>query len=329
MIRAWCLLILLFSLQVYSEPTELERYLEWAKYPPNSRPLEPTQVDLLDPYNSDRPPVPVSGLSAACTLVPQSAVSVGTKEFKIYLHCKSSLGQPLKVDSVKARVYTEDRGKQKASAAPRIDAGNRPDQSIQFLVKPGVQDWGDMFLEADFNVQGKRHNQRAHWFSTPHNVAEFKQGATESVRQGHLYVRIPVWIHKAGYFAFDANLFSKSGPVATSSVEGDYSAGLQTIEFQFFGKVIRDKKAGGPFTIRNIRGMRNNSPVTPSMVRDSINGKPLPPHKEQTEPWQEFMEPFAGAVTTAPHSLAVFSSLEWQSPEKTRRIQFLRGLEKK
>ncbi len=335
MMRAFIACLFAFVCRLTAEPTELERYREWARYPPDSRPLNAGQVDLINPYSSERPAVPVQGSSNQCTMVPESAVSCGPSPFHVYLSCKNERGEVVQIDSVKFRTYIQDGQKTvpASQAAYAGDTGTNGDRAADgihtFVVRPGAKDWGDMFLEADFRVQGRRHNQRAHWFSTPHNVAEFVSGLREQARGGHLVVFVPVRVLKPGYFVIEANLFQAGGrPVATASYEGDLKAGQQSVELRFFGKVIRDSGRNGPYVVRGLRGMRNNSPVTPSMVRQNIEqGVPLKP-REQKEPWQEFMKPFPGELRTASYRADVFSPAEWTSPEKENRIRFLRNLEK-
>ncbi|MBL8018931.1 MAG: hypothetical protein JNM27_04620, partial [Leptospirales bacterium] len=199
------------------------------------------------------------------------------------------------------------------------------DNIYTFLIRPTQQDWGDMFLEVDFEVNGLKHNQRTSWFSTPQIVAEFRDGVQDSIRNGHLVVTVPVTIHKKGYYSFDANLQSQGGSkdfVSSSSVEGDFDVGARTIEFEFWGKVIRDSGVDGPYVVREIRGRRNNSPVTPSMVK-----KAMEENREisgnHTEPLWEYITPGANHITRS-YTSDEFSKEEWNSEEKQQRIEFLK-----
>ena len=339
---------------VNEDPREvLERYVKWAQYPPTSRPLHAGMVDLTDPYNMDRPPVGVVAKPAQqctsvdgiprcekpavfsdvqCKMTPQASISVGKGDFKITLKCfnKEGVNQPL--NGVVPKVYRNLFRKDYPSLPP-VSFGDRGtdgdekagDHEWTFIVRPTQQDWGDMFLEVDFEVAGFKHNQRTSWFSTPHTVAEFRDGIQDSVRNGHLIVSVPVVITKKGYYSFDANLQGTTGDkafAATSSVEGDFEAGARTIDFQFWGKVIRDSGVDGPYVVREIRGRRNNSPVTPSMVR-----KALAENREisgnHTEPLWEYMN-MAPNYTTKSYSADDFSKEEWNSEEKNQRIEFLK-----
>jgi len=341
----------------------LERYKKWAQYPPFARPLTSGQVDLLNPYSAERPPIGVlqspaqgceqnpSALGALkcakdavlsdvqCQLTPERSISVGTKDFHVYLSCvspKQNEGKPLAIDSIEAKVYRQVYRNITPSLPPVSsgDDGQNGDEKANdhvytFSVRPTGQDWGDMFLELTFKVNGFMHNQRANWFSTPQKIAEFQTGIQAANRNGQLIVSVPVNILKAGYYKFDANLVQQEGeqkPVASVSWEGDLKTGAQSIDLQIFGKVIRDGKLDGPYILKNLRGMRNNSPVTPSILKTALqSGRTIGP-QQHTEPLQEYMEPYAGQFVTDRFRAEEFSADEWQSEEKDRRIKFLESL---
>ncbi len=186
-----------------------------------------------------------------------------------------------------------------------------------------------MINAASKNIErvGLKHNQRTSWFSTPHSIAEFKDGSQDAIKDGHLVVTVPVMITKKGYYNFDANLQAGSGAevkfVGTSSVEGDFEPGAHTLEFQFWGKVLRDSGVDGPYAVTDIRGRRNNSPVTPSMVK-----KAMTENREisgnHTEPLWEYMLN-AKDYTTRAYKSDDFSQEEWNSDEKRQRLEFLKN----
>lgn len=342
---------------VNEDPREvLDRYLQWAQYPPHSRPLHEGMVDLINPYDMDRPPVGVIQTPAQectagedgmprckkpavfsdvqCKMTPEASISIGKGDFKVILKCMNKEGKNVAIESIQSRVYRNLHRKD-TPTLPAItngaDNGSGGDEKAgdfvyTFVVRPTAQDWGDMFLEVDFTVAGMKHNQRTSWFSTPHTVAEFKDGAQDAVKDGHLVVSVPVMITKKGYYNFDANLQAGSGAeikfVATSSVEGDFEPGAHTIEFQFWGKVIRDSGIDGPYMVTDIRGRRNNSPVTPSMVK-----KAMAENREisgnHTEPLWEYLAN-GRDYTTRQYASDDFSKEEWNSDEKRQRIEFLK-----
>ncbi len=342
---------------VNEDPREvLDRYLQWAQYPPHSRPLHAGMVDLINPYDMDRPPVGViqtpaqecaageDGVASCkkpavfsdvqCKMTPEASISVGKGDFKIILKCMNKEGKNIAIESVVPRVYRNLHRKDTPTLPP-VSHGDKGtdgdevsgDNVYTFVVRPTTQDWGDMFLEADFTVGGLQHNQRTSWFSTPHSIAEFKDGSQDAIKDGHLVVTVPVMITKKGYYNFDANLQAGSGAevkfVGTSSVEGDFEPGAHTLEFQFWGKVLRDSGVDGPYAVTDIRGRRNNSPVTPSMVK-----KAMTENREisgnHTEPLWEYMLN-AKDYTTRAYKSDDFSQEEWNSDEKRQRLEFLKN----
>ena len=348
---------------VREDPQEaLDRYRKWAQYPPFSRPLHAGQHDLLHPYDAERPAIGVisekaegceqtqTGMKCAkepkfssvrCKLTPERSISVGKGDVKVYLHCFNSTDPKqlkLPIKDIKAKVYLKIDRKLIGSPPPIGfgDDGNNGDAKAgdnlyTFLVRPGSKDWGPLYLETEFTVAGHPHVQRADWFSTPHIVGRFRTGVRDSLRGGHLIVSVPVQILKEGYYKFDANLQQKEGDkefVSSASYEGRLQPGAQTVELLFWGKVIKDQNLAGPYVVRNIRGRRDNSPVTPDILRRSLEtGQPLAEVKH-TEPLYEYLD--AGQDhETAVYAMGDFSDKEYDSPDKQRRMNFLQGQVKK
>ncbi|MEM7181511.1 MAG: hypothetical protein AAF518_11405 [Spirochaetota bacterium] len=332
----------------------LEYYKNWAKYPPYSRPLHQGQRDLIDPFNGEKPKVGIVNERAkgckknsegktecdknavmselACKMTPQQTISVGKGDFKVELYCFNNKGQNLKISQIVPKVYTIAL-KESTPSLPPISFGDNGkdgdkkanDFIYTFVVRPGGNDWGDMFLEVNMQVDGKEHVQRTSWFSTPNIVAAFAEGVSEQMDNGNLVVKVPINIQKAGFYQFDANLQGAGEDqafVATSSWEGKLGVGSQTIDLIFWGKIIRDSNVSGPYLVREIRGRRNNSPVTPDMVKQSMQEGTGIPQTTQTEPLWEYIKA-APNFKTGSYSAADFGNKVWDSQEKQRRIKFL------
>jgi hypothetical protein len=344
-------------LLVNEDPVEtLNRYMQWAQYPPDSRPLFEWQKDLIEPYSIVAQPVPViksparnctpdengmpvckeppEFLNVKCDMNAESAVSVGTGDHRIFLFCVDEKGTRLKLENLKTRVYRVFDRKE-IPTLPAVHAGDdgsggdekANDLIYTVTVRPAKADWGDMFVEAAFQVSGKDHSQRAGWYSTPHIVAEFQQGITDQNEGGHLVVRVPMQIYKAGYYLIEANLQEKNDPhrfLATASFEGKLDPGRQVIPLRFFGKILYDQGVNGPYVVRQLRARRNNSPVTPDMVQRSIEtGEEI--SGEHTEPLWEFVR-MAPPYETREYEASQFGKEEWDSEEKRRRIEFLKKM---
>ncbi|MBX7058242.1 MAG: hypothetical protein K1X75_09250 [Leptospirales bacterium] len=338
-----------------NDPQErLDRYVRWAKYPPFTRPLSQGQVDLLDPYNAERPAVnvvlrPARNCSQGadgipnceeqaqfsdiqCSFSPERSISVGRNDFHLFLSCQNQKGEKLPIDSLQTQVFRTLHNKTYPSlpVVSAADDGANGDEKAgdriyTITVRPTLQDWGDMYVEAKMRVGGQDHAQRAAWFSTPQPGAEFQQGIRDQVRNGDLVFTIPVRVSKPGYYEVEANLQESGGEgrlLASAYWEGELSAGTQNVELVFFGKVLRDQDAQGPFVLRELRGKRNNSPVTPAQIRQSrIDGRSI--SGEHREPIWEYLLPWPGPTTTQSYSADQFHNREWDSEEKREHIRLL------
>lgn len=338
-----------------NDPVErLDRYRRWAVYPPFTRPLHEGQADLLDPYNAERPPLgvvsrPARGCTPGaegvpqcqepaqmsemqCSFTPERSISVGRGDFRLFLSCQNAKGERLAIESLQTRVYRELHGKTYPSlpAIHAADDGSAGDEKASdriytIVVRPTAQDWGDMSVDATMRVGGLEHAHRASWFSTPQPGAEFAPGIRDEVRNGDLVFLIPLRVSRAGYYEIEANLQETAGEgrlLASAYFEGELGAGAETVELVFFGKVLRDQDAQGPFVLRELRGKRNNSPVTPAMIRQSrLDGRSI--SGEHKEPLWEYLLPPETRITTQAYSADQFHNREWDSEEKRERIRLL------
>ncbi len=74
--------------------------------------------------------------------------------------------------------------------------------------------------------------------------------------------------------------------------------------------------------LRELRGKRNNSPVTPAMIRQSrLDGRSI--SGEHKEPLWEYLLPPEARITTQAYGADQFHSREWDSEEKRERIRLL------
>ncbi|MBI3394311.1 MAG: hypothetical protein HY042_00595 [Spirochaetia bacterium] len=343
----------------FGDPEEqLEIYRKWAVFPPHSRPLFAGQVDLTNPYDAKSPPVgvvskPASGCvtgpdgfpkcqkpaefsDVKCDMTPERAISVGKKDFHVTLRCTNKENVAVPIDGITPKLYTMLFNKPSPSPLPVVGYGDdgangdekAGDLTYTFLIRPTGQDWGDMYLEVDMNVKGLRHNQRTSWYSTPQVPAEFRSNFRDQIKDGHLVVSVPVQVFKKGYYHLAANL-QESGSdmrfIASSTFEGDLEAGAQTVDFEFFGKIIRDSGIDGPYIVRDVRGKRNNSPVSPSMVKKAMDER-REISGNHTEPLWEYLETAPNYKTSRAYKSDEFSKEIWNSEEKQERIKFLKGL---
>lgn len=333
----------------------LNYYVQWSQYPPNSRPLSADDVDKLQPYSLNTVPLPVVNtmpsdcitndngevscknpatfLPIQCKMEADKIITIGTGDFSIRLFCVDEGNKRVKIESLTAKMFNDTAtGQEIPSKFPPIHIGDdgsggdatSGDLIYTITVRPTKTDWGNMFVEAKFKVGGKETDQRFTWYNTPHVIAEFQGKPTDRMKDGSLVVDVPVQIHKAGYYTFAANLQEKNDPqrfLATATFEGKLSVGRQVVPLRFFGKILRDQNVDGPYIVREIRGQRDNSGVTPDMVEKSFEtGETLT--TDSTEPFLEFMS-IAPNYETESYDAKMFSKEEWTSDERKNRINYL------
>ncbi|MCE9597089.1 MAG: hypothetical protein K8S54_03900 [Spirochaetia bacterium] len=340
---------------------QLAFYKEWAKYPPYSRPLGLDQTDLLSPNQANEPAIPVVQEQAegcptdpksrtpcskpprisdiSCSLSMDKRLSVGVEDQKLFVECHRTVEDRLERLPIEiTQVVTVNQTTKQRLASPIFqgDDGSNGDavandRIYTVVLRPGKQDWGWMNVGVSITVQKLSQALTTAWFSSPRIVAEFKPGMSDFIQEGHLHISVPVVVHKAGYYLFQANLLEQGGdhtPIATSDWKGNLEAGVHLVPMVFFGKIIRDRDVNGPFVMQNLRGHRLNLPVVPGELSALMRTGGIPKNLKQDEPEFEYL-PVAAEHVTRYYSAHDFSDQEWTSPEKDDRIRFLREMAQK
>ncbi len=340
----------------YDPEIQLERYVQYARYPDFSRPLTRGHGDLLDPYSAVRAPLPLTQLRCLegeagkrcdpenqafaldCKLQPESMMAIQKRDFAFTASCVDpQTGEYLDLSRFEAKVVLEtEKGLKKISRPGPIhfaDDGSNGDAKAgdgvyRIVVRLGPKDWGWMTLTLEGDYRGARVSTfMSEWFSTPHAVAEFAEPIQAVIQDGNLVLQVPVQVSKAGYFELDANLIEQADeqrPVARAYANGELKAGRNIVEFIFWGKILRDRDIDGPYVVKNLRGRRNNEMVTPAdLARAVKQGKLVKPRLAvRTQPGFEYMKNGPEFITDA-FAAAQFSDREWDSPEKRERIASL------
>jgi hypothetical protein len=133
--------------------------------------------------------------------------------------------------------------------------------------------------------------------------ARFTGAFRDEVVDGSLVVHAGVNVARAGRYLIDCNIYDDNGePVGWSRFKGDLTAGDATADLSFFGKVITDANASGPFHSGELRGARFDP---------------------GNEPDLEQMPSFSGAYATEAYPTTAFSTADYDSPQKQQMIQLL------
>jgi len=283
----------------------LTAYQKANVYPPTSRPLTAEHVDLLQPnarHESVRPTDADDGVEYLFTA--DRYFVFGDETLTITLDVQRE-GRPQPVAITQAFAAVSDHRLPDPPRTPLALRGAGPLTTRFAPAALGLKTQATIGLYVEFQYGDTR--QRAHidfGYTPAAGVpARFTGVFADHIENGSLVVRAGVAVAAAGRYVIDCNLYDASDrPVAWTRAKVALDAGTRDVALAFFGKVLADQHAQGPFHLGQLRGARFD-----------------PGH----EPDLEQMPPFAGTFTTAPYPDGAFSDAAYDSPEKQRMIEFL------
>jgi hypothetical protein len=275
-------------------------------YPPTSRPLSKDQADLLEPgqrHEVMRADDKASGISFLFTA--DRYFVIGDETLTATLDVRRD-GAPIPVEVTQAYAVV-------------IDPGNRDPQPIPLTFAPSGALFAATFEPARLDLPRQSAigiyiefdhgagRQRAHFdfqYTPGRGIpARFTGQFTDAVEAGSLVIRAGLAVDTPGRYVIDCNLFDAADqPVAWSRFKGELAAGVHDADLVFFGKVIVDGKAHGPFHIGQLRGARFAPGLDPDL---------------------EQMPAFSGGYATRAYPTDAFSDAEYDSPEKQRMLELL------
>lgn len=268
-------------------------------YPPGSRPLTRQHVDLLEPnrrHETFRPTDADDGSSFLFTAD------------RYFAFGDDIVTSTLEVKNAKSVTIT-------AALAATDPARPVP---VTYVQTGGV--WMAQFSPASLHLQqqteigmyiefdpGTGTRQRAHYNLqyTPSAgaPATFTGVFSDAIVDGSLVIRAGLDVTMPGHYIIDCNLYDASNaPVGWTHWKGDLAAGGAGADLPFFGKVLVDANAKGPFHIGQLRGARFDPGHVPDLAQ---------------------IRPFDGSYATRAYATTDFSDVEYDSPEKQRMLQFL------
>jgi hypothetical protein len=275
-------------------------------YPPTSRPLTKDQADLLSPNTRHETERPADhGLGVSYLFTADRYFVIADETLTATLEVRHN-GKPIPVTITQAYAAVLDPVTHDEHPIPLTFAPRGSLLAVTFV--PAKLDLPrqaaiGMYVEFDHGA-GK---QRAHFdfqYTPAAGIpARFTGVFHDVIDAGSLVIHAGVEVTSPGPYVIDANLFDAADqPVAWSRFKGDLAAGTHDADLLFFGKVIIDANAHGPFHIGQLRGARY------ALGRD--------PDLEQ-------MPSFTGSFTTRPYATEVFSDAEYDSADKQRMIELL------
>ncbi|HEU4733163.1 MAG TPA: hypothetical protein VFT22_34960 [Kofleriaceae bacterium] len=284
----------------------LTAYRKANVYPPTSRPLTKDQLDLLSPNRRHETMHAADhGDGVSYLFTADRYFVIADETLTATLDVRRD-GVPIPVTITQAYAAVLDPVSHRDQPIPLSFAASGSILAATFA--PAKLDLArqaaiGMYVEFDDGTA----KQRAHFdfqYTPARGIpARFTGAFSESIEAGSLVIRPGVEVTSPGHYVIDANLFDAADqPVAWSRFKGDLAAGAQQATLLFFGKVLVDAGAHGPFHIGQLRGAR----FVPGM-----------------DPDLEQMPPYGGSYTTGPYPTDTFSDAEYDSAEKQRMLELL------
>ncbi|MEM9175813.1 MAG: hypothetical protein AAGC67_11310, partial [Myxococcota bacterium] len=149
------------------------------------------------------------------------------------------------------------------------------------------------------------HEETLRLFLTPAGriPARFTGEVEDRLANGHLRVDVGIEVDQPGQYRIDANLYDRNDrPVAFSAFKGSLSGSDRTVSIEFFGRLLRDLGARGPYRVGEIRGYR------------FMDGE---------YPDRERMASLDGRFPTNDYALEAFSADEFMDAHKARMVELL------
>jgi hypothetical protein len=285
----------------------LTAYRKANVYPPASRPLAKDQLDLLQPnrrqeamhrtdhdehvsylFTADRYFVIGDAMLNATLEAQRDGVPIPvtvTQSYAVVLDPVTHQEPPIQLS------YAPGAGQAMAATFAPAKLGLKRQAAIA------------MYIEFDYGT-GKQVGHFDFQYTPATGVpAKFSGTFRDAIDAGSLVIHAGVEVTTPGHYVIDANLFDAADqPVAWTRFKGDFTAGSHDADLMFFGKVITDAGAHGPFHLGQLRGAR---------------------YVPELDPDLEQMPPYTGTYTTQAYATEQFSDAEYDSPEKQHMIQLL------
>ena len=283
----------------------LTAYRKLNVYPPASRPLTREHVDLLRPgarHEQRRPTDADVGVDFLFTA--DRYFVFGDEIVAPSLDVRRD-GKPIPVTITQSFAALIEPGNRDPARFPLELRGAGPLRGAFAPAAMRLSRQAVVGLYVEFDYGGARQRARIDLQYTPTAgvPARFTGSFQDAVEGGSLVIRAGVTVARAGHYLIDCNLFdAQDRPVAWTRAKVELTERTTEVELSFFGKVITDQRAQGPFKIGQLRGARFDPGRDPDL---------------------EQMPPFAGSYTTRAYTTDDFSDAEYDSPEKQRMLRFL------
>jgi hypothetical protein len=195
------------------------------------------------------------------------------------------------------------------------------------------QYWGALELQVTLTQQGSadEFTVRQGFYSSPVVAGKFTGNFQERLQNGSLLIDVGVSVQKRMLCSVSANLYSadKETPTHHATRRLIVDPSMKTITFTFFGKIFRDYGHEGTFRLQDLKAQCDNLAFPPEWLMDNQGHQAelqeFQAHPPATrEPIYVYFEYNDLTYTTRAYANSVFSNAEWQSPERTQHIEYLK-----
>ncbi|HEV2962361.1 MAG TPA: hypothetical protein VG649_11090 [Candidatus Angelobacter sp.] len=352
------------SLNDASGKAALAIYKNFTQYPPDSRPLDASNWDLLHPWSTDTAPLPMvprqtmlqmdvlraSGMTEEEVLrnvtIPTSlpkyqfemnkTILAGTKdELRAKLTViPNQVSPPIRMHIIDAQLIgDEDFGAPKLGRMP-FSCESAATCTFQWKAPSAQKEyWGVLELVVTATVEGTADDFviRQPFYSSPMVAGKFTGQFQERIDNGSLVIDAGVEVQKRMACFVSANLYSVDRGIPTHHAERRMivDPSMKTIGFTFFGKVFRDFGHEGMFRLQDLKAQCENLAYPPEWFLDSVaHQAELQNFQSKAptarEPSRIYFEYNNFSFTTHRYTRAAFSDREWQSPESAHKLEMLK-----
>lgn len=189
--------------------------------------------------------------------------------------------------------------------------------------------WGSMTLLVTATVQGFGESlvARQDFYSSPITAGRFTGKFADRLQDGSLVVDVGIEVKQHMLCFVSANLFSVDQAIPTHHVQSRMivDPSMKSISLTFFGKIFRDYGYEGTFRLQDLQARCSNLPYPAEWAFDP------PAHQadlekfwhgpqRSSEPAHIYFDYDNYSYTTGRYANGLFSPLEWQSAEKSRKL---------
>jgi hypothetical protein len=296
-------------------------YQDYAKYPPESRPLNGWNWDLLHPWLTESTPIALvsaqtlreidalqkSGLSeqdiSQNVAVPPAlamyqfdlnkTILAGTHdEIGARLIVTSpDEGSTLQIHVVKAELIGDDYFGSPSLGSVPFSCANDSTACTFHWSAPSTDRkyWGALELQVTLTVEGREEQfvARQAFYSSPIVAGRFTGSFSERLVNGSLVIDAGVEVQRRMVCFVSANLFSVDQELPVQSVERRMivDPSMKTISLTFFGKIFRDTAAEGVFRIQDLKAQCENLPYPAEWFMNSLA------HRAELQAFRESHQP--------------------------------------